>query len=79
MVLMDDNFCSIVDAIEQGRTIYANIQKFVFYLLSTNIAEILTILIPILMGLQSPLEPIQILWMNLVGGGVFELLHLVLI
>jgi len=68
-----------VDAIEQGRTIYANIQKFVFYLLSTNIAEILTILIPILMGLQSPLEPIQILWMNLVGGGVFELLHLVLI
>ena len=66
MVLTDDNFCSIVAAIEQGRTIYANIQKFVFYLLSTNTAEVMTIMIPVIMGLPSPLVPIQILWLNLV-------------
>lgn len=69
MVLVDDNFCSIVDAIEQGRTIYANIQKFVFYLLSTNVAEVMTILLPVIIGLPSPLEPIQILWMNLATDG----------
>jgi Ca2+-transporting ATPase len=69
MVLIDDNFCSIVEAIEQGRTIYNNIQKFVFYLLSTNISEVFFILIAVIMGLSSPLEPIQILWLNLTTDG----------
>lgn len=69
MVLTDDNFCSIVEAIEQGRTIYANISKFVFYLLSTNVSEVFTILIAVIMGLRSPLFPIQILWLNLATDG----------
>ena len=69
MVLTDDNYASIVAAIDQGRVIYANIRKFVFYLLSCNGAEILTILIPIMMGLPSPLTAIQLLWLNLVTDG----------
>jgi len=69
MVLTDDNFCSIVGAIEQGRIIYSNIQKFVFFLLSCNISEILIIFFCICAGLASPLDPIQLLWMNLVTDG----------
>eukprot|EP00455_Lapot_gusevi_P030766 TRINITY_DN3313_c0_g1_i4.p1 TRINITY_DN3313_c0_g1~~TRINITY_DN3313_c0_g1_i4.p1 ORF type:complete len:1035 (+),score=466.03 TRINITY_DN3313_c0_g1_i4:57-3107(+) len=69
MVLIDDNFCSIVGAIEQGRIIYSNIRKFVFFLLSCNIAEILIIFFCIIAGLPSPLDPIQLLWMNLVTDG----------
>ncbi|MBN2555582.1 MAG: cation-translocating P-type ATPase [Anaerolineales bacterium] len=69
MVLTDDNFASIVSAVEQGRVIYSNIRKFVFYLLSCNMAEILSILIAILMGLPSPLNAIQLLWLNLVTDG----------
>lgn len=70
MVLTDDNFCSIVEAIEQGRTIYANITKFVFYLLSTNVSEVLLILFSTaVLGVVSPLVPIQILWMNLTTDG----------
>ncbi|TDI85884.1 MAG: cation-translocating P-type ATPase [Chloroflexi bacterium] len=69
MVLTDDNYASIVAAIDQGRVIYANIRKFVFYLLSCNGAEILTILIPIMAGLPSPLTAIQLLWLNLVTDG----------
>jgi magnesium-transporting ATPase (P-type) len=57
-------------AVEEGRTIYANITKFVFFLLSTNISEVFLILIAVLAGLESPLEPIQILWMNLVGSSM---------
>ena len=69
MVLTDDNYASIVAAIDQGRVIYSNIRKFVFYLLSCNGAEILTILTAILAGLPSPLSPIQLLWLNLVTDG----------
>jgi Ca2+-transporting ATPase len=69
MVLTDDNYASIVAAIEQGRVIYANIRKFVYYLLSCNLAEILTILLAILAGLPSPLTAIQLLWLNLVTDG----------
>ncbi len=69
MVLTDDNYASIVAAIEQGRVIYANIRKFVFYLLSCNVAEIITILVAILAGLPSPLTAIQLLWLNLVSDG----------
>ncbi|MFQ5922500.1 MAG: cation-translocating P-type ATPase [Anaerolineales bacterium] len=69
MVLTDDNYASIVAAIDQGRVIYANIRKFVFYLLSCNGAEILTILTAIMAGLPSPLTAIQLLWLNLVTDG----------
>ena len=69
MVLTDDNFVSIIEAIEEGRTIYANISKFVFYLLSTNVSEVFLILIGTIIGLQVPLVPIQILWLNLATDG----------
>jgi Ca2+-transporting ATPase len=69
MVLTDDNFASIVAAIEQGRIIYANIRKFVFYLLSCNLAEITVILLAILAGWPSPLTAIQLLWLNLITDG----------
>ncbi len=69
MVLTDDNYASIVAAVEQGRVIYANIRKFVFYLLSCNLAEIAVIFIAILVGLPSPLTAIQLLWLNLITDG----------
>ncbi|HIG96658.1 TPA: calcium-translocating P-type ATPase, SERCA-type [Candidatus Woesearchaeota archaeon] len=70
MILTDDNFASIVNAVEEGRTIYSNIRKFVTYLLSSNIGEVLTIFIAILIGMKLPLLAIMILWMNLVTDGL---------
>jgi P-type Ca2+ transporter type 2C len=70
MVLVDDNFASIVAAIEEGRIIYDNIRKFVRYLLSSNVAEILVMFIALLAGLKIPLLAIQILWINLVTDGL---------
>jgi len=69
MVLTDDNYASIVAAVEQGRVIYSNIRKFVFYLLSCNLAEIAVIFISILAGLPSPLTAIQLLVLNLITDG----------
>ncbi len=69
MILTDDNFSSIVSAVEEGRKIYQNIRKFVRYLLSCNLGEIITIFIAIQIGLPRPLLPIQILWVNLVTDG----------
>jgi P-type Ca2+ transporter type 2C len=69
MVLTDDNYASIVSAIEEGRVIYSNIRKFVFYLISCNIGEILIIFIAMLAGLAIPLRPIMLLWLNLVTDG----------
>ena len=69
MVLTDDNYASIVAAVEQGRIIYANIRKFVFFLLSSNVAEIMVIFLATLAGLPSPLTAIQLLWLNLITDG----------
>lgn len=66
IILMDDNFATIVSAVEEGRIIYSNIRKFVFFLLSCNVGEILIVFISILMNLPVPLVPIQLLWVNLV-------------
>jgi len=76
MILLDDNFTSIVSAVEEGRGIYDNIKKFVNYLLSTNMAEILVIFIAMLLfkgpdgAVLLPLLPIQILWINLITDGL---------
>ena len=79
MVLTDDNYVSIVSAVEQGRIIYSNIRKFVYFLISCNMAEILIIFLPTAIGALilpeltteqlSPLVPIQLLWLNLVTDG----------
>lgn len=66
MVLTDDNFATIVSAIEEGRTIYANIRKSIRFLLSCNFAEIITVLLANVLGLGQPLLPIHLLWINLV-------------
>ncbi|HEX2978785.1 MAG TPA: cation-translocating P-type ATPase, partial [Anaerolineaceae bacterium] len=69
MVLTDDNYASIVSAVEQGRIIYSNIRKFVYYLISCNLAEIAIIFLPTLLGRGSPLQAIQLLWLNLLTDG----------
>jgi len=69
MVLTDDNFASIVAAVEEGRIIYSNIRKFVFYLLACNVAEILVIFLATIAGLPMPLTPIHLLMINLLTDG----------
>jgi P-type Ca2+ transporter type 2C len=70
MVLTDDNFATIVAAVEQGRVIYDNIRKFIKYLLTSNSGEILVMLMGPFVGLGLPLVPLQILWINLVTDGL---------
>ncbi len=65
MILTDDNFSSIVRAVEEGRVIYSNIRKFVFFLMSCNVGEILIIFISMLLNWEIPLLPIHLLWVNL--------------
>lgn len=70
MILTDDNFSTIVSAVEEGRAIYGNIKRTIQYLLSTNLAELLIMLGAVLLGMPVPLAPLNLLWINLVTDGL---------
>ena len=70
MILTDDNFATIVSAVEEGRVIYDNVRKFILYILASNVGEILVMLLGPVLGMPLPLLPLQILWINLLTDGL---------
>lgn len=70
IVLTDDNFATIVAAVEEGRAVYNNIRKFIAYLLAANFSEVLVLLGALLLGMKIPLLPVHLLWINLVTDGL---------
>ncbi|MDX2137873.1 MAG: HAD-IC family P-type ATPase [Chloroflexota bacterium] len=77
MIISDDNFATIVNAVEQGRIIYSNILRFIHFLFSCNLSEIITVFVAIMIGLPLPLAPLQLLWLNIITD-VFPALALAL-
>lgn len=73
MVILDDNFTSIVKAVEQGRIVFENIRRVALYLVPTGVAAIITVLFTMLLGLPIPYTPIQLLWINLVASGLQDI------